>query len=77
MCFRLCEKGGSVRAIQKVTRGGRYMPPDLAEKIAFAMATPPTQAPHHVLSQRELEVLRLLAAGKPQRDRGPALAERK
>jgi DNA-binding NarL/FixJ family response regulator len=53
-----------IAAIQKVTRGGKYMTPALAEKIAFAMASPPAQAPHHVLSERELEVLRLIAAGK-------------
>jgi two-component system invasion response regulator UvrY len=53
-----------IAAIQKVTRGGRYMTPSLAEKIAFAMASPPTQAPHHVLSEREMEVLQLIGAGK-------------
>jgi len=53
-----------IAAIQRVTRGGRYMTPALAEKIAFAMASPSTQAPHHILSGRELEVLQLIAAGK-------------
>ena len=53
-----------IAAIQRVTRGGRYMTPALAEKIAFAMASPSTQAPHHALSERELEVLQLIGAGK-------------
>ena len=53
-----------VAAIQKVTRGGRYMTPALAEKIAFAYAAPQTQAPHHALSEREMEVLQLIGAGK-------------
>ena len=53
-----------IAAIQKVTRGGRYMTPALAEKIAFATASPSPQAPHHILSERELEVLQLIAAGK-------------
>ena len=53
-----------IAAIQRVTRGGRYMTPALAEKIAFAMASPPAQAPHHVLSEREREVLQLIGAGK-------------
>jgi two-component system invasion response regulator UvrY len=53
-----------IAAIQRVTRGGRYMTPALAEKIAFAMASPSTQAPHHILSERELEVLQLIAAGR-------------
>ena len=53
-----------VAAIQKVTRGGRYMTPALAEKIAFAYAAPQPQAPHHALSEREMEVLQLIGAGK-------------
>ncbi|HEX6159880.1 MAG TPA: response regulator transcription factor [Thermoanaerobaculia bacterium] len=53
-----------IAAIQKVTRGGRYMTPALAEKIAFAMASSSAQAPHHVLSEREMEVLQLIGAGK-------------
>jgi two-component system invasion response regulator UvrY len=53
-----------IAAIQKVTRGGRYMTPALAEKIAFAYASPSNQAPHHALSEREMEVLQLIGAGK-------------
>ena len=53
-----------IAAIQRVMRGGRYMTPALAEKIAFAAAAPPSQAPHHVLSEREMEVLQLIGAGK-------------
>ncbi|MGZ5473508.1 MAG: response regulator [Thermoanaerobaculia bacterium] len=53
-----------VAALQKVMRGGRYMTPTLAEKIAFAYASPSTEKPHHTLSERELEVLRLIGAGK-------------
>jgi DNA-binding NarL/FixJ family response regulator len=54
-----------VAAVKKVTRGGRYMTPALAEKVAFAVASPATtEKPHHALSERELEVLRLIGAGK-------------
>lgn len=53
-----------IAAIQRVMRGGRYMTPALAEKIAFAIASPSTKAPHHALSERELEVLRFIGAGK-------------
>jgi DNA-binding NarL/FixJ family response regulator len=53
-----------IAAIEKVTRGGRYMTPALAEKIAFAYASPATQSPHHTLSEREMEVLQLIGAGK-------------
>ena len=54
-----------VAALQKVMRGGRYMTPALAEKIAFAYASPGTaEKPHHTLSERELEVLQFIGAGK-------------
>lgn len=52
-------------AVQKVIRGGRYMTPALAEKIAFTYASPAAQEkPHHALSERELEILQLIGAGK-------------
>ena len=54
-----------VAALQKVMRGGRYMTPTLAEKIAFSYASPAAnEKPHHSLSERELEVLQLIGAGK-------------
>ncbi len=54
-----------IAAIQKVTRGGRYMTPALAEKLAFAYASPSTEEkPHHSLSEREMEVLQLIGSGK-------------
>jgi DNA-binding NarL/FixJ family response regulator len=54
-----------ITAVQKVMHGGRYMTPALAEKIAFAIASPPAQAkPHQTLSERELEILQLIGAGK-------------
>jgi two-component system, NarL family, invasion response regulator UvrY len=54
-----------VAAVQKVTRGGRYMTPALAEKIAFSIASPTAaEKPHHTLSEREMEILQLIGAGK-------------
>jgi len=53
-----------ITAIQKVTRGGKYMTPALAEKVAFAVAASSNEKPHHSLSERELEILRLIGAGK-------------
>lgn len=54
-----------ITALQKVMRGGRYMTPALAEKIAFALASPETSAkPHQSLSEREMEVLQLIGAGR-------------
>lgn len=54
-----------VTAVEKVMRGGRYMTPSLAEKVAFTVASPEAaRKPHQSLSERELEVLRLIAGGK-------------
>lgn len=54
-----------IAALQKVTRGGRYMTPALAEKIAFSYASPAAaEKPHHTLSEREMEILQLIGAGK-------------
>lgn len=53
-----------VTAVQKVTLGGRYMTPALAERVAFAVASASTEKPHQALSERELEILRLIGAGK-------------
>jgi len=51
-------------AIRKVLAGGRYVTPFLAEKLAGALAGDSPAAPHELLSNRELQVLRLIAAGK-------------
>lgn len=51
-------------AIRKVAAGGRYIEPGLAEQMVFDINSPKQQLPHEVLSEREFEVFRLLAAGK-------------
>jgi two-component system, NarL family, invasion response regulator UvrY len=51
-------------AVRKALAGGRYVTPSLAEKLAVALSGEAPAAPHETLSNRELEVLRLVAAGK-------------
>lgn len=51
-------------AIRKVAAGGRYIEPGLAEQMVFDINSPQQRLPHEVLSDREFEVFRLLAAGK-------------
>ena len=53
-----------IGAIRKVHRGGKYISVSLAEKIAFALDAGTEQKPHETLSDREYQVLCLLAAGK-------------
>jgi two-component system invasion response regulator UvrY len=48
-----------VAAIRKIARGGRYITQSLAEVLADQVA-----AAHQALSDREFQVLRLLAAGR-------------
>jgi len=53
-----------VAAIRKVIRGGRYVSPSLAEKLAASLSRDLSLAPHDILSDREFEVMRLIAGGK-------------
>ena len=53
-----------VTAIRKVIRGGKYLTPTLAERLAFQVADGSEQHPHEKLSDRELQVLCLIASGK-------------
>jgi DNA-binding NarL/FixJ family response regulator len=53
-----------VAAIHKVYHGGKYVTPALAEKMAFDLETDVAQAPHEKLSDREFQVLQLIASGK-------------
>jgi DNA-binding NarL/FixJ family response regulator len=53
-----------VKAIRKVVNGGRYVSPLLAEKLAFEIGDDSSRLPHETLSDREFQVLRLIAAGK-------------
>jgi DNA-binding NarL/FixJ family response regulator len=53
-----------LNAINKVIRGGRYVSPTLAEKLATDLGRVSLGAPHEALSDREFEVLRLIASGK-------------
>ena len=53
-----------IKAIRKVITGGRYITASLAERMAFELATPSDKPLHEALSDREFEVLRLIASGK-------------
>jgi two-component system invasion response regulator UvrY len=53
-----------VGAIKKVLAGGRYVSPLLAEKLAADLSVNTDKAPQEFLSNREYQVLRLLASGK-------------
>jgi len=53
-----------VAAIRKAARGGKYISSSLAEKLAFNLETTTKKAPHEKLSDREYEVMCMIARGK-------------
>src|SRR5215471_15780496 len=53
-----------VAAVRKAMAGGRYITPSLAEALAATLAGESPALPHDLLSNRELEVMRLVALGK-------------
>lgn len=60
-------KGGDTRdlveAVREVGKGGTYLPPAIARRLAFAGPSL-TRNPLAKLNAREMEILRLLSAGK-------------
>jgi two-component system, NarL family, invasion response regulator UvrY len=53
-----------VAAIRKVVRGGRYVSPTLAEKLAFDLHADSDRPLHELLSDREYQILTMLSSGK-------------
>ena len=54
-----------ILAVKKALAGGKYVTAALAEKLAASLAGgDAAQLPHEVLSNRELQVLRMIANGK-------------
>lgn len=51
-------------AVNKVLAGGRYVSPALADQLAAEIQQAGNQSPHQKLSDREFQVLRLVASGK-------------
>ncbi len=53
-----------ITAVTKVLRGGRYISESLAERLAAELVEHAPESPHDRLSDRELDVMRGLAAGR-------------
>jgi two-component system invasion response regulator UvrY len=53
-----------VDAIRKVTTGGKYVNESLAEVLALEIGNKGNDIPHEDLSDREFEVMRMIASGK-------------
>jgi len=63
-----------VSAVRKVVQGGRYVSPAMAEYLVDELASPTEAPPHSRLTNRELQVLCLLASGKTVSQIGTELA---
>ncbi len=53
-----------IAAIRQVASGGRYITQSLAEKLASELGSEVKKEPHDTLSDREHQVMTMLAAGK-------------
>jgi two-component system, NarL family, invasion response regulator UvrY len=53
-----------ITAIQKVSRGGKYITISLAEKLAFELDAHAEKPSHERLSNREYQVMLMLASGR-------------
>ncbi len=62
-----------ISAIRKVSRGGKYISPSLAEKIAADLEAGIFHAPHESLSDREYQVMCMIASGKTVKGIGEEL----
>lgn len=63
-----------VTAVRHVLAGGRYVSPALAELMAGLLAGGAPEASHESLSNRELQVLKMIASGKTVKEIGADLA---
>jgi len=54
-----------VEAVRRVAGGRKYVSPSLVEKLAALVSGDSTASGHDVLSNRELEVFKLIARGEP------------
>lgn len=59
-----CAVDELISAIRKVHSGGKYVSPQLAEKLAFELENDSERLPHETLSDREYHVMRRIASGK-------------
>jgi two-component system, NarL family, invasion response regulator UvrY len=63
-----------ITAIRKVASGGKYISNALAEQLAMELDAPADKPLHGTLSDREYEVLRMIASGKSVSEIGEELS---
>jgi two-component system, NarL family, invasion response regulator UvrY len=53
-----------IKAVRKILSGGRYISASLAEQLAASLSGASPESPHQTLTDREFQVLCLIASGK-------------
>lgn len=59
-----CAPENLVEAMEQVMRGRRYVSPTLAERLVLELNNEVGDEPHRALSDREYQILRMVASGK-------------
>lgn len=62
------------KAVRRVLGGGRYVSSNLAEKLAWDLRSGADRPLHELLSDREFQVLRMIAMGKTVKEIGDELS---
>ena len=57
-----------IGAIHKISNGGKYISASMAESLAFAIESDSEKLPHEKLSNREYEVMLMIASAKSVRE---------
>jgi len=63
-----------INAIRKVTQGQKYITTSLAERLVFELDKDYGDQPHEILSDREYQVMCLIASGKTVKEIAEALS---
>jgi DNA-binding NarL/FixJ family response regulator len=66
--------GELVKAIRKIVSGGKYISRNLAESLAFGLDADSDQPLHETLSDREFQVMQMMASGKTLAEIAEALS---
>ncbi len=63
-----------VTAVRQAAAGGKYVSPAVAQELASGIGLPADKMPHQTLSDREFQVLRMIAGGRNTRQIAEQLA---
>jgi DNA-binding NarL/FixJ family response regulator len=53
-----------IEAVRKVAQGGHFITPEVADRLAMSVARGNEGPPHESLSDREFQILKMIASGK-------------